>query len=72
MGIARALRLKTPCILILDEATAGLDMINERLIKLAIDKTSKDERPSLLLYRLSTVRDADKIFVMDKGRIVCR
>ncbi len=69
VGIARAL-IKDPCILILDEATASLDMINERLIKLAIDKTSKGRTTIIIAHRLSTVRDADKIFVMDKGRIV--
>jgi ATP-binding cassette, subfamily B, heavy metal transporter len=69
VGIARAL-IKEPSILILDEATSNLDAVNERPIKEAIRNASTGRTTLVIAHRLSTVRDADKIFVMDKGRIV--
>ncbi len=69
VGIARAL-IKDPKILILDEATSSLDAVNESLIKEAIRNASKDRTTIIIAHRLSTVRDVDKIFVMDKGTIV--
>lgn len=69
VGIARAL-IKEPSILILDEATSNLDAVNERPIKEAIRNASSGRTTLIIAHRLSTVRDADKIFVMDKGRIV--
>lgn len=69
--IARAL-LKNPPLLILDEATSALDTESERLVQDAIN-TMMQERTSLVIaHRLSTVRHADEILVMDKGRIVER
>lgn len=67
--IARALLRDTP-ILLLDEATSALDAQSEVLVQEALDKLSKDHTTLVIAHRLSTVRDADKIVVMDKGRVV--
>jgi ABC-type multidrug transport system fused ATPase/permease subunit len=69
VGIARAL-IKEPSILILDEATSNLDTHTERRIKDALDEASKGKTTIIIAHRLSTVRDADKIVVLEKGRIV--
>jgi len=62
--------LKNPPILLLDEATSALDAQSEVLVQEALDKLSKDHTTLVIAHRLSTVRDADKIVVMDKGRVV--
>ena len=69
VGIARALA-KKPAILILDEATSSLDAVNESLIKEAVHNASQNRTTIIIAHRLSTVRDVDKIFVLDKGKIV--
>ena len=69
LAIARIL-LKQPPILILDEATSALDNISEREVQLALGLTSADRTTILVAHRLSTLRDADRIFVFDEGRIV--
>lgn len=69
VGIARAL-IKEPKILIFDEATSSLDTENEALIHQAIEKASKGRTTITIAHRLSTVKDADKIFVMDKGKLI--
>jgi ABC-type multidrug transport system fused ATPase/permease subunit len=69
VGIARALA-KDPAILILDEATSSLDAKNEALIKDALHEASKGRTTIMVAHRLSTVKDADRIFVFDKGTIV--
>lgn len=69
VGIARAL-IKSPKLLILDEATSNLDPRNERLIKEAVNNASVGRTTIIIAHRLSTVRDADRIYVMDKGSIV--
>jgi len=67
--IARALLRNTP-VLLLDEATSALDAQSEVLVQDALDRLSKNHTTLVIAHRLSTVRDADKIVVMDKGRVV--
>ncbi len=69
MTIARAL-LKDPPILILDEATSALDSESEKLVQEALEVLMKNRTSLVIAHRLSTVRRADRILVMDKGRIV--
>lgn len=69
VGIARAL-IKGPPILLLDEATSHLDTVNEKLIKDSIDAAAKGRTLIVIAHRLSTVKDMDKLFVIDRGQIV--
>ena len=69
VAIARVL-LKNPPILILDEATSSLDSISEQAILDALNAVSRQRTTLVIAHRLSTVRDADRIVVMDQGRIV--
>jgi len=68
MIIARALA-PNPNILILDEATSALDNESERIIQRNLDRIMKDRTTLVIAHRLSTVRDADVIVVLDEGRI---
>ena len=68
IAIARAIYGK-PSILILDEATSALDTESERQVQKAIDRISKEMTMIVVAHRLSTVRHADKIVVLNKGRI---
>jgi ATP-binding cassette subfamily B protein len=69
LAIARIL-LKGPQVLILDEATSALDNISERHVQRALGVVDPDRTTILVAHRLSTLRDADRIFVFDDGRIV--
>ena len=69
IAIARAI-LKNPPILILDEATAALDSESEHLVQKALDKLMKERTVFIIAHRLSTVRNADRIMVLTKGKIV--
>jgi ATP-binding cassette, subfamily B, bacterial len=68
LGIARAL-IVNPNVLVFDEATSSLDYESERAIQMAMRSISGTRTTLIIAHRLSTVRDADKIVVLDRGRI---
>ena len=69
VSFARAL-VANPRILILDEATANIDTESEMLIQEALNELLRDRTAIVIAHRLSTVRNADRIVVLDQGRIV--
>lgn len=69
VAIARAI-LKDPRILLLDEATSALDAESERVLQEALDRVMVNRTTVLVAHRLTTVRNADMIAVIEKGKIV--
>jgi ATP-binding cassette subfamily B protein len=69
LAIARAL-IRNPRVLILDEATSALDTETEALIQQALERLMKGRTTFVVAHRLSTIRNAGRIVVMDQGRIV--
>ncbi|RZU66487.1 ATP-binding cassette subfamily B protein [Microterricola gilva] len=71
IAIARVL-LKDPAVLVLDEATSALDVISERIVQSALDDAARGRTTIAIAHRLSTVVNADVIFVVEAGRLVER
>jgi ATP-binding cassette subfamily B protein len=69
IAIARAI-LRDPAILLLDEATSSLDAASERLVQLALERLMRDRTTLVIAHRLATVLKANRIVVMDQGRVV--
>jgi ABC-type multidrug transport system fused ATPase/permease subunit len=69
IAIARAL-LRNPRLLILDEATSSLDNESEHLVQQALDRLMRDRTTIVIAHRLSTVQNANKIVVLDQGRVM--
>ncbi len=69
IAIARAV-LKDPEVLVLDEATSALDAESEHLVKEALERLMKQRTTLVIAHRLSTVRNADRVVVIDEGRVV--
>ena len=69
ISIARAL-IRNPKVIIFDEATSALDTVSEKHIQTAIDNLSKDKTTFIVAHRLSTIKNADKIAVIDKGKCI--
>ncbi|NLB54720.1 MAG: ATP-binding cassette domain-containing protein, partial [Lentisphaerae bacterium] len=68
LSLARAV-LGNPAILLMDEATSSLDSESERAIQVALDRFLKGRTSFIVAHRLSTIKNADKIVLIDKGRI---
>ena len=69
VAIARA-QIREPSVLLLDEATSALDTRSERAVQAALDDAKKGRTTVTVAHRLTTVRDANVILVMDRGRLV--
>ncbi|MDE7251818.1 MAG: ABC transporter ATP-binding protein/permease [Acetatifactor sp.] len=69
ISIARAL-IRDPKVIVLDEATSALDSISEKLIQEAVNNLTRNRTTFIVAHRLSTIRDADRIAVIDEGRCV--
>jgi ATP-binding cassette, subfamily B, bacterial PglK len=68
IGIARAL-YRDPDVLILDEATSALDNLTERAVMEAVRNLGRRKTVIMVAHRLSTVRDCDRIFLLERGRL---
>ncbi|MGA7780110.1 MAG: ATP-binding cassette domain-containing protein, partial [Paraburkholderia sp.] len=71
IAIARAI-LKDPPVLLLDEATSALDAASERLVQQALDNAAQNRTTLVIAHRLATVQQADRIVVLEQGRIVAQ
>jgi subfamily B ATP-binding cassette protein MsbA len=69
IAIARAM-VKNPELLIFDEATSALDNESEKVVQQAIDHAMEDRTALVVAHRLSTIKNADKIIVMERGKVV--
>ncbi|HPW29297.1 MAG TPA: ATP-binding cassette domain-containing protein, partial [Rhodoferax sp.] len=69
IAIARAI-LKNPPLLLLDEATSALDAESERMVQAALDSAMQDRTTLVIAHRLATVQKADRIVVLDHGKLV--
>ncbi|MEE2836444.1 MAG: ABC transporter transmembrane domain-containing protein [Myxococcota bacterium] len=69
IAMARAL-LKDPCVLVLDEATSALDVASEQLVQEALERLMVGRTTLVIAHRLSTVRGADRVVVLDEGRVI--
>jgi len=69
LAIARAL-LRNPPLLLLDEATSALDTESERMVQAALDRLMRDRTVLVIAHRLSTVQHADRIVVLERGRVI--
>ena len=71
IAISRAV-LKDPAVLLLDEATSALDAESERQVQLALDQLMKERTALIIAHRLATVKNVDRIIVMDQGTVVAQ
>ena len=62
--------LRDAPILLLDEATSSLDSVSEKAVQMAVEKLSRDRTTIIIAHRLSTVKKADRIIVLDSGSII--
>jgi ATP-binding cassette subfamily B protein len=69
LSIARAL-LADRAVLLLDEATSSLDAASEQFVQMALERLMRDRTTLVVAHRLATVKNADRIVVMDQGRVI--
>ena len=62
--------MKNPSILVLDEATSSLDSESEHLVQQALDTLMKDRTTIIIAHRLATIREVDKIYVLENGQVI--